>query len=298
VHSLPSRRTPIQVGGELSTSYPRISQATTPPLSDWQRLAQSGWPVGQTTRVPQVEAKSFRTARDPSVPAQEALRLLKEGNARYTSGQSTRAACAEQLTALAEHGQNPMAVVLGCADSRCPVETMLDAGPGDIFVLRNAGNTCPSGEDSIVGSVEFATGALGTKLLVVMGHTKCGAIKGATQLAVAAPSRENKACACALDRHLEALVPAAKEAATELGAGASVEAVAAAATRANVLITIRALLENSDKVRDLARSGGLELHGAVYHIESGRVEFIGQHPRIAKLLEVAPPAVPSPLLGA
>merc|ERR1719447_2690727 len=128
------------------------------------------------------DAAKVRTALDPPLPAPEALERLKQGNARYVSGKPLRSADAEWRTALAEHGQNPMAVVLGCADSRCPVEAIVDAQPGEVFVLRSAGNACPGGEASIVGSAEFAVGALHTRLVVVMGHTKCGAIKGASQL--------------------------------------------------------------------------------------------------------------------
>merc|ERR1719301_83071 len=86
---------------------------------------------------------------------------------------------------LATDGQSPspMAAVIGCADSRVPVEIVFDAQPGDLFILRNAGNTCSCAEGSIVGSLEYCIGNLRTPLVLVLGHTKCGALAGATQLA-------------------------------------------------------------------------------------------------------------------
>jgi len=249
------------------------------------------WCVGAEAAVAadaEGELALFRTARDVPLLAEEALKRLRQGNARYVGGEPLRCASASLRTALAEHGQNPMAVVLGCADSRCPVETMLDARPGDLFVLRNAGNACPCGEGSIVGSAEFAVGALGTKLVVVMGHTKCGAMKGASQLVVAArDGGEAKGApenASALDKYLSDLAPAAEEAASRLGPQASVEEVAAVAVHTNVFHTIQSLLENSAILREKVRSGGVELHGAVYKIETGEVEFMGQHPDLERLL--------------
>ena len=203
------------------------------------------------------------------------------------NGKPVRSANAGMRTALAEHGQNPMAVVLGCADSRCPVEAIVDAQPGEVFVLRSAGNACPGGEDSIVGSAEFAVGALGTRLVVVMGHTKCGAIKGASQLVVGAgggtkqPTLEQRS---ALDQYLCALTPPAKEALESLGGEASMEDVTAKAVYTNVFHTIRSLLKHSAVLRNSARTGGVELHGAVYDIKTGQVEFLGQHPDLEVLL--------------
>ena len=95
--------------------------------------------------------------------------------------------------ALATKGQAPHTAIVGCADSRCPLETLFDALPGDLFVLRNAGNTCTHAEGSILGSLEFCTGVLNTKLIFVLGHTNCGAIKGATAAYFAAKKQPTKA---------------------------------------------------------------------------------------------------------
>jgi len=236
-----------------------------------------------------VPSSPIRTAKDKVLSAQQALAELVEGNARYVGGSPSRMTSpAELRTALAEHGQNPMAVVIGCADSRCPIEITFDAQPGDLFVLRNAGNACPCGEGSIVGSVEYAVGALGTQLLVVMGHTKCGAMVGAAKLAVGGdpptPSGRSAQRRSALEQYLSDLKPAAEEAVSKLGASASVEEVAAAAIHVNVFRTIRSLLETSAPLREKVRNGGVELHGAVYEIETGKVKFLGQHPSLEALL--------------
>ena len=110
------------------------------------------------------------------------MKLLKEGNRRFMDGRplgsATKAATRQQLVV---EGQAPHTAIIGCADSRAALETIFDAMPGDIFVLRNAGNTCTHSEGSMVGSLEFATGKLGSRLILVLGHTKCGAIYGATK---------------------------------------------------------------------------------------------------------------------
>ena len=113
-----------------------------------------------------------RTTVDSAVPAEEALKMLMAGNERFAVG----APLAEHATstmreALANHGQAPHTAIIGCADSRVPVDTVFDAMPGDLFVLRNAGNTCTHAEGSMVGSLEFCCGKLGSKLILVLGHT-------------------------------------------------------------------------------------------------------------------------------
>jgi len=234
----------------------------------------------------EVSEAPARTAKDKSLSASEALAKLQEGNARYVGGRSVRPASAAGLrTALSEHGQNPVAVVIGCADSRCPIETTFDAQPGDIFVLRNAGNACLCGEGSIVASSEYAVGALGTQLLVVMGHTKCGAMVGATKLVVgpdANAAKKDPKSRSALEQYLDDLTPACKEAAQRLGATASVDNVAAHAIGLNVFRTIKSLMEHSPALSEKVRSGAIEMHGAVYDIETGKVEFFGQHPDLFK----------------
>ena len=124
-----------------------------------------------------------------------ALKNLKEGNARFVKGAPIAKVDKSMREALALKGQAPHTALVGCADSRVPLETVFDALPGDLFVLRNAGNTCTHAEGSILGSLEFCTGALKTQLIFVLGHTNCGAIKGATAAYLASKDAKRKKAA-------------------------------------------------------------------------------------------------------
>merc|ERR1712157_390008 len=100
---------------------------------------------------------------------------------------------------MGQYGQNPFATVIGCADSRCPIEILFDCQPGDLFVLRNAGNTCTHAEGSMVGSLEYSVSALGTNLIVVLGHTKCGALAGATKTMMSNKGKAESSVGSTLD---------------------------------------------------------------------------------------------------
>jgi len=219
------------------------------------------------------------------VPATKALEKLKAGNERFVTGDPA-STCFEAAhrEALAAHGQNPFAAVIGCADSRCPLEILFDCKPGDHFVLRNAGNTCTHAEGSMVGSVEYSVSALGTNLILVLGHTKCGAIAGATKTMLSNKGKPNTAQGNALNILLNDLGPVAAKAESELEAGASVDEIAAHAVKVNVFHTMEKLLSYSEIVRDKVQSGEVQLHGAIYDIVSGQVEFVGQCPRLPLLL--------------
>jgi carbonic anhydrase len=236
-------------------------------------------------------SSEYRTAKADVVSAKEALAALRQGNARFVAeAPAPKPNHASLRSALAQDGQNPLAIVVGCADSRCPVETLFDVQPGDLFVLRNAGNTCAHKEGSVIASVEYAVGALGTKLLVVLGHTKCGALAGATKTALAAEAPAQgtdggKSRLSALDVYLGDLTPAVHEARCQLCKEAGVDEISALAIKMNAFRTIEKLLEFSEPVRREVSAGKVELHAAMYQIESGKVDFLGQHPELAKLLQ-------------
>merc|ERR550532_1369370 len=219
------------------------------------------------------EELEVRTGKSAFVPAPEALAALKAGNARYVDGQAPSAILNSRILALAKDGQLPMAAVLSCADSRCPVELMFNVAPGDIFVCRNAGNAVVNAEGSVVASMEYCMAHLQTKLLVVMGHTKCGALKGALASIPAADGKP-KPDASMLEHYLVALTPAAKQAKAELPFAPD-EEVVELAVRSNVENTMRSILELSKPLRTQWESGDLMIEGAVYDITSGKVEFIG-----------------------
>ncbi|CAK8985233.1 unnamed protein product [Durusdinium trenchii] len=115
-----------------------------------------------------------RTGEDTALEPEDALKRLMEGEPRATATSSP------MRKALVKQGQAPHTAVVGCADSRAPLETLFDMMPGELFVIRNAGNTATHAEGSMVGSLEFCCGKLGSRLILVLGHTQCGAIVGAT----------------------------------------------------------------------------------------------------------------------
>jgi len=237
-------------------------------------------------RQKSLHVHGIRTQADESVPAERALRKLQEGNRRYIQGKPLeRHFGAGSREALAKFGQNPFATVVGCADSRCPIEILFDVQPGDIFVLRNAGNTCTHAEGSLVGSVEYSVGHLHTNLVLVLGHTRCGAIAGATALAMSEKKDSQDASSSILDKLLNGLGPVALQAQADLP-GASTDKVAAHAVKVNVFHTMEKLLTYSKPLREKVSSGEMQLQGAIYDIVTGKVEFLGTCPRQALVLDM------------
>lgn len=250
-------------------------------------------------RQAEPKKNAFRTATSEVVPPAEALEELKAGNRRFLAGtpQGPRACAnlASACEALATQGQSPLAVVIGCADSRCPVEILFDAMPGDLFVLRNAGNTCTHAEGSMVGSTEFAVGALRSRLVLVLGHTNCGAIKGAAASFLEwkrrmAQGKIDRTVSelkrqTALEALLEDLRDLVQDAESDLPPGASSQEIVNSAVVLNVFRTMDFLLRHSRPLREKVRAGEVEIHGAVYQLDSGEVKFLGQSPQQKEMLE-------------
>eukprot|EP00439_Symbiodinium_sp_Y106_P070688 s137_g12.t1 len=240
-----------------------------------------------------------RTGDDASVSPEKALDMLKDGNDRFVAGTpASVAANSKMKTALVKSGQAPHTAIIGCADSRAPIETVFDAMPGEIFVLRNAGNTCTHAEgrpgSAMLGSLEFCTGKLGSRLVMVLGHTKCGAIVGATQtyLAMKDAKGEKGAPGSALEGLLADLAGVAEKAATELGRRATVDQIAAHAVKVNVFQTMEFLLKFSQPLRDAVTSGKVDLQGGIYDLETGKVEFLGRSPEQGALLAASKSNLP------
>jgi len=237
-----------------------------------------------------------RTTADAPVSAEDALKMLKAGNERFAVGAPlAKHATLKMREALVSHGQAPHTAILGCADSRVPVDTVFDAMPGDLFVLRNAGNTCTHAEGSMVGSLEFCAGKLGSKLIMVMGHTQCGAIAGATKTYLAKKEgKGSKSAGSALEGLLIGLSDVAEQADQELGPGVEESKLISHTVRVNVFRSIEFLLTYSEPLRALVKSGNLEIQGGIYHLETGRVEFLGHAPTQAEVLAsdfTLPPSV-------
>ena len=198
--------------------------------------------------------------------AREALALLQEGNHRFVSDIGNREAItgrARRLQLAAT--QEPFAAILGCSDSRVPVEIVFDQGLGDLFVIRVAGNIVAPSQ---IGSVEFAAEQFGTRLVVVLGHTQCGAIE--TTLQQLQRPIENQS------RNLHSIVDLIRPSvegllATELRH--DLHALARAAVRANIRASVQHLRHGSDIIEHLIQKAGLMVVGAEYSLQTGVVDF-------------------------
>ena len=199
------------------------------------------------------------------IPATEALERLREGNRRFVADER-RSETIENRAHRRDlaNGQAPFAVILGCSDSRVPVEIVFDQGLGDLFVIRVAGNIVAPSQ---IGSVEFAAEQFGTRLVVVLGHTRCGAIE-ATLDALRQPGTTRS-------RNLQSIVGRigpAIESLLEAGPH-DPETLAREAMHANIRASVDHLRHGSPMIEDLVRSGGLLVVGAAYSLETGQVDF-------------------------
>lgn len=197
---------------------------------------------------------------DPSaLEPDAALQRLIAGNQRFLAGTAMpRSAFDAKKTAAA---QKPFAVILGCSDSRTPVEILFDQGFGDLFVVRVVGNIVAP---SIVGSIEFAASAFGTRLVVVMGHTMCGAIAATVQaMAGNGPATKNlKSITDRITPHIQGIA----------NAGSGPETMRKA-MHANVHASVDHLRHGSQLLEELVLKGRVRIVGAEYDLEHGRVNF-------------------------
>ena len=184
-----------------------------------------------------------------------AIEMLKEGNQRFLNKSETERDLHVQVNQTSG-GQFPYAAVLSCIDSRVPVELTFDQGIGDIFSARVAGNII---NEDILGSIEYACGVAGSKAILVLGHTKCGAVTAACQ----GVELGN------ITALLSKVKPAIKEVQERTGQ-LEVEEV----TKSNVNQSIQEIREKSALLADLENEGKIKIVGAVYHVEDGRVTFL------------------------
>jgi len=200
------------------------------------------------------------------VSAREALGRLREGNVRFVSGEGTRDLALEHKRRRALVGdQSPFAIVLGCSDSRVPAELVFDQGLGDLFVIRVAGNIVAPSQ---VGSIEFAAERFGVRLVVVLGHSHCGAVQAALER-LEHPSEEHSPN---LGMIVRSIMPAVEAAALKVGL-ASGEALMSCAVKENIRASAKHLRQGSDVLEHLIRDNGLLVVGAEYSLETGVVEF-------------------------
>ena len=202
-----------------------------------------------------------------SIHPDAALRLLREGNRRFIAGTSLGIEDVEgddRLDAFSDR-QEPFAAVLGCSDSRVPVEMVFGQGPGRLFVVRVAGNVVAPTQ---LGSLEFAVVELGVRLIVVLGHSKCGAV-AATLGGSASGDSHQTGHFGAITKRISRAVFASPEAEDDARQPEWEEAVAL-----NVLQSCEDLRVESPILAELLRSGALRVVGAVYDVESRRVELV------------------------
>ncbi len=197
-----------------------------------------------------------------SLDPRKALERLEAGNRRFVANELTLDIDDAARRSLAAQ-QNPFAVVLGCSDSRVPVELIFDQGLGDLFVIRIAGNIV---QPSQIGSVEFAVQTFGTRLVVVLGHTHCGAI-AATLEQLLKPSADSSDNMAAIVSRIRPSVEGL------LGQIDDREELLQHAVRENVRYASNALRHGSEIIESLVDAGDLVIVGAEYCLETGRVDF-------------------------
>jgi carbonic anhydrase len=202
-----------------------------------------------------------RTFAPDAVTPEDALARLREGNQRFVSGNGK---AVRQWHPGIVQGQQPFAVILGCSDSRAPAEYVFDQGLGDLFVIRVAGNIVAP---SLAGSVEFAASQFGTRLVVVMGHTYCGAVRATVRALTHADGPESRNLRSIIDRiapHLQGVLETTLD-----EEGRMTQAV-----RINALASARELRESSELLHELSASGRVRIVAAVYDLATGVVTFL------------------------
>jgi carbonic anhydrase len=200
------------------------------------------------------------------ISAQEALERLRDGNRRFVSGvRSSDSLTSQTRRSELAAGQEPFAIILGCSDSRVPAEIVFDQGLGDLFVIRVAGNIVASSQ---IGSVEFAVERFGTPLVVVLGHSRCGAVLATVEELMRPREDQSRNLRSIVDRvrpSVEALL------ATDLRHDP--DALVRHAVRANVRVSASHLRHGSEIIEQLIQRDRLVIVGAEYSLETGCVDF-------------------------
>ncbi|HEY0161546.1 MAG TPA: carbonic anhydrase [Edaphobacter sp.] len=199
----------------------------------------------------------------PAPGADKALHLLMEGNARFVKGAITHPGRTPEDFGPLAAGQNPIAAILGCADSRVPPEILFDLGIGDLFIIRVAGNYVNGAGASVKGSIEYAVAELGVSLVMVLGHSQCGAVKAAIQ-----HLHDKDALPGAINDLVNTIKPAVLD--SEHMPGDPLEN----AIRTNVLHSVNRLHSLEPVLAPAVRSGKLNVVGGVYDLATGKVDLL------------------------
>ncbi len=234
--------------------------------------ATAGRRVWRGRAAPQyTSGPSGNTVRRWMIPAQQALQRLQEGNRRFVAGDLSSDALASPARRNAVVAdQRPFAIILGCSDSRVPAEIVFDQGLGDLFVIRVAGNVVAPSQ---IGSVEFAAEYFGTQLVVVLGHSRCGAVVATLDALTRRESHPSRNLRSIVDRVRPSVEPL-----LEGGGAADRDALVGRAVRANVRASANQLRHGSEVLEQFVQQGRLLIVGAEYSLETGEVEFFDGMP--------------------
>ncbi len=202
--------------------------------------------------------KTLTKEYQDSLNAASALQLLKEGNKRFLNSQKADRSLSEQVKTTSG-GQFPFAVVLSCIDSRVPVEHVFDLGIGDIFSTRVAGNVI---NEDVLGSMEYACKVAGSKVVLVMGHSKCGAVTSACK---GVELGNITSLLSKIQPAVDAIENPAAEVTSEYVEKVNVK---------NVQLSLDKIREKSAILSEMEKNGEIQMVGAVYHVESGEVTFL------------------------
>ena len=200
------------------------------------------------------------------IDAGEALRRLRDGNHRFVTGQTPTQTLSNNVRRILAGDQSPFAIILGCSDARVPAELVFDQGFGDLFVIRVAGNIVAPSQ---VGSVEFAASKFGTKLVVVMGHSQCGAITAAVEELLDGATTQS--------RNLRSIVDRVRPSVESVIAGrrdVDRKTIVREAVIANVKASVDHLRHGSELLEKLTQKDGLVIVGAKYSLDTGVVAFL------------------------
>jgi len=201
--------------------------------------------------------------------AEQALQMLKDGNTRFVDSLKNPDSTLLASNALT-HIHDPFAIILGCSDARVPAEIVFDQGLGDLFVIRVAGNVVAPSQ---IGSVEFAAEKFGTKLVVVLGHSHCGAITACVETLINPEQQFSPNLRSIVDR-IRPSVYNLHEIYTANGQDMDVQELIERGTKANVRMSVSQLKHGSRILEDAVSAGNLLIVGAVYDLDTGEVRFL------------------------
>lgn len=205
-------------------------------------------------------------------PSHPALDRLREGNLRFAEDRREGGLCGSLRRGRLVAGQQPFAVILGCSDSRVPAEIVFDQGLGDLFVIRVAGNIVAPSQ---IGSIEYAAEVTGARLVVVLGHSKCGAVQATIDELQRPQANRSRNLRSIVDR-----IRPAVETLFETGLSEDREALVRFAVRANIRASVDHLRHGSEILERLTAEDGLLVVGAEYSLDTGVVEFFDSPPMV------------------